>query len=78
MVDILRSSEVVSDAISVLQSEYYEHTYNWHNEHYDKDMTWYDYVGINLINIQSHYEPLPATEEILNNVKVIILPDDQY
>ena len=41
-------------------------------------MTWYDYVGINLINIQSHYEPLPATEEILNNVKVIILPDDQY
>ena len=30
-----------------------------------------------MINIHSHYEPLPATEEILNNVEVVILPDDQ-
>ena len=30
-----------------------------------------------MINIHSHYEPLLATEEILNDVEVVILPDDQ-
>ena len=68
MVDISRNSEVVSDVISALQSEYYGHTYNWHNEHCDNGTTWYDYVDFNSINIHTHYEPLPVTEEILNDV----------
>ena len=69
--------EMVSDVISALESGYYRYTYNQHNEDHDRDMTWYNYVDINLINIHSHYEALPATEEILNNVEVIILPDNQ-
>lgn len=77
MVVISRNSEVICDVISALQSEYCGHTYNQYNEHCDRDTTWYDYVDINSINIHSHYEPLSATEETLNNVEVTILPDDQ-
>ena len=77
MVDISRHCEVVSDVVSALQSEYCGHTYNCHNEHCDKETTWYDYVDTNSINIHDHYEPLPATEEIMNDVELIILPDDQ-
>ena len=77
MIDISRISELVSDVISALQSEYCGHTFTCHNEHCDTETTWYDYVDINSINIHSHYEPLPETEEIVNNVEVIVLPDDQ-
>ena len=76
MVDVSCNSEVVSDVIAALKSEYCSHTYNQHNEYCDEDTTWYDYVDINSINIHNHYEPIPATEEILNNVEVVILPDD--
>ena len=77
MVDISRNSEVIINVVSALESENCGNTYNRHNVHCDKDTAWYDYVDINSINIPTHYEPLPATEEILNDTKVIIIPDDQ-
>ena len=77
MVDISRNSEVMSDGVAVLEVEYCSHTFNCHNKHCNKDTDWYDYVDINSVNIPTHYEPLPVTEEILNNTKVIIVPDDQ-
>ena len=67
----------VGDVIATLESEYCSHTYNQHNEHCNKGSTWYDYVDINLINIHIHYDLLPLTEEIMNNVEVVILSDDQ-
>ena len=77
MVDVSRNSEVISNIIAALEFEYCGNTYNHHNIHHDKDTAWYDYIDINSINIPTHYEPLPATEEILNDTKVIIIPDDQ-
>ena len=41
MVDISRHYKVVGDVVSTLQSEYCGHTYNCHNEHCDKETTWY-------------------------------------
>ena len=76
MVDVSRNSEVVCDVIAALESEYCSHIYNWDNEHCNKGTTWYDYADTNSINIHTHYEPLPVTEEILNNIDVVILPDD--
>ena len=77
MVDISWNSEVMRDVVATLEAGYCSHTFNYHNKHCDKETTWYDYVDINSINIHNHYEPLPATEEILNDVEVIILPDYQ-
>ena len=77
MVDVSKNRKVISNIVAVLESEYYGNTYNRHNVHHDKDTAWYDYVDINSINIPTHYEPLSATQEILNDTKVIIIPDDQ-
>ena len=77
MVDISRNSEVISNVVAALESEYCSNTFSRHNVHRDEDTAWYDYVGINSINISTHYEPLSATEEILNDTEVIIIPDDQ-
>ena len=76
MVDVSRNSEVIGDVIVALKSEYCSHTYNWNNEHCDEVTTWYDYVDISSINIHTHYEPLLVTEEILNNIEVVIFSDD--
>ena len=74
MVDISRNSEVMSDVIVVvLEAEYCSHTFNYHIKHCDKDTAWYDYVDINSINMSTHYEPLPATEEILNDIYSYLL-----
>ena len=77
MVDVSRNSKVISDVVAALESKYCGNTYNHHHVQRDKDTAWYDYVDINSINIPTHYERLPATEEILNDTKVIIIPDDQ-
>ena len=61
MVDISRNSEVISDVVAALESEYCSNTFNHHNVHCDENTAWYDYVDINSINIPTHYEPLPAT-----------------
>ena len=77
MVDVSRNSGVISNVVVALKSEYCGNTYNSHNIHRDKDTAWYDYVDIHSINIPTYYEPLPATEEIQNDTKVIIIPEDQ-
>ena len=77
MIDISRNSEVVSNIVAALESEYCSNTFNCHNVHCDEDTAWYDYVDINSINIPLHYEALPATEKIRNNTEVIIVSDDQ-
>ena len=59
-----------------LNSEYFGHIYNHHHDHCDEGITWYDYVGINSINIQNHYEHIVANKEILNEVELLTLPDD--
>ena len=76
MVDVSTNSEVISDVVAALESEYYSHTFNCHNGHCDKETEWYDYVNINSVKIPTHYEPLLATEEIINDTKVIIVLDD--
>ena len=77
MVDVTQNSEVRGDVVAALQSEYCSNTYNRHNEHRDTSTEWYDFVDINSIGIQHHYEPIPATEEIINDTETIILSDDQ-
>ena len=77
MIDVTKNSDVIGDVVAALESKYCGNTYNHHNMHRDKDTAWYDYVDINLINIPTHYEPLPVAEEILNDMEVIIIPDDQ-
>ena len=77
IVDVTQNSEVSSDVVAALQSEYCSHTYNCHNEHCDTNIDWYYFVNINLIGIQHHYEPIPATEEIINGMETIVFPDEQ-
>ena len=39
-------------------------------------MIWYDYVNINAININNHYELIATLSEVLNDVEVMVLPDN--
>ena len=66
-----------SDVVAALQSEYCSHTYNCHNKHCDANTDWYNFVDINLIGIQHHYEPIPTTKEIINDMETIVFPNKQ-
>lgn len=75
MIDISHNSEVVSDVVASLESDYYSQINNYHSDHCNKGTTWYSYVDINPIQIHHNYESIVATEKILNEVKVWTLPD---
>ena len=76
MVDVSNNNEARVDLIASLESEYCSGSYSYHNCHCDENTVGYDYVDINAININNHYEPIAALSEVLKDVEVIVLPDN--
>ena len=76
IINVSHNNEVISNVVSALEFEHCDHTYNHHNDHCDEGTTWYDYLDTSSINIHYHYEPIVETEEIINEVKVLTLPND--
>ena len=76
MVDVSNNNETRYDLIASLELECCSDSFSCHNCQRDEDTIWYDYVNINAINTNNYYEPIAALSEILNDVEVLVLPNN--
>ena len=75
IVDVSNNNETRYDLIASLELEYCSDSFSCQNCHRDEDTVWYNYVNINAININNHYEAIAVLSEVLNDVEVLVLPD---